>query len=188
MLGEAVRWTGRLVVEKFDPDQVAYAVRRTGLAAPSAADFARLGLAPYEVVETGPNLVTTNGLARIAGLLIGSGQAATATAARIGVGDGSTAASASDLDLAAAPGTDHRWFQVMDSSYPQVGGSTATFKATFPGANANFAWAEWGIDIGTPTVTSSEVTNGVLLNRKVASSGTKPSGASWVATAAISFS
>jgi hypothetical protein len=188
MTGDTMKWTGALTVEKFDEEQTADAITRTGLARPTAADFAALGMAPREVVESGPNLITTNGLNRVMNLLIGTGQAASNTAARIGVGDGSTAASASDVDLAASAGSTHRYFMTMDATYPQVSGAVATFKATFASADGNFAWAEWCIDIGTPTVSAGTTVNALMLNRKVASNGTKSSGTSWVATATITLS
>ncbi len=188
MNGDTMKWVGALTVEKFDEKQTAEAMQRTGLARPTAADFAALGFVPCEVVESGPNLITTNGLNRTMNLLIGSGQAATATAARIGVGDGSTAAAVSDVDLAASSGSTHRYFMPMDSTYPSVSGAVATFKSTFASADGNFAWAEWCIDIGTPTVTAGTTVNALMLNRKVASNGTKSSGTSWVATATITLS
>lgn len=187
-MNDTVKWTGRLIVEKFDEDQTAAALARTGLTAPTGDDFAALGMAPREVVESGPNLITTAGLGRLASLLIGTGQAATNTSARIGVGNSSTVASAGQTDLQAASGSSNRWFQVMDASYPQVSGAVVTFRATFGTSDGNFAWAEWGIDIGTPTVSSGATVSATLLNRKVASNGTKTAGATWVATAPITFS
>lgn len=179
---ETVKWTSRLTIEKFDEDQTAEAVQRTGLARPSAADFAALGMAPREVVEGGPNLITTAGLGRIANLIIGSGQAATATAARIGVGNGTTAAAAGDTDLAAAAGSSNRYFMPMDATYPSVSGAVITWKATFGSADGNFAWAEWCVDIGSPTVTAGATVNALMLNRTVEANGTKASSTSWVAT------
>jgi hypothetical protein len=58
----------------------------------------------------------------------------------------------------------------------------------FGTADGNFAWQEWGIDIGTATVSSGNTVNAVLLNRKVASNGTKASGQTWTATATITIS
>lgn len=188
MTGDSMKWTGALTVEKYDEDQTAAAIERTGLTAPKAADFAALGMLPREVVETGPNLITTNGLNRVVNLLIGSGQAATNTAARIGVGDSTTAAAAGDVDLGASAGSTHRFFMTMDATYPQVSGAVATFKATIGSSDGNFAWQEWCIDIGTPTVTSGTTVNALMLNHKIASNGTKSSGTSWVATATITLS
>lgn len=187
-LAEGVRWHGVLTVEKYDEDQTAAAIERAGLTAPTAADFAALGMAPREVVEAAPNLATTAGLNRLTSLLIGSGQAATNTAARIGVGNGAGTAAAGDTDLSASSGSSNRWFQVMDATFPSVSGAVATFKATFASADGNFAWNEWCIDIGTPTVTSNASVNALMLNHKTSAGlGTKSSGTSWVATATISF-
>jgi hypothetical protein len=186
---DRVHWSAQLTVEKFDAEQTARAIALTGKEAPSAADFEALGIVPAEVMELPRNLITTNGLGRLANLLIGSGQAASATAARIGVGDGSGTAAAGDVDLSASSGSAHRWFQVMDSTYPSVSGAVATFKATFAAGDGNFAWNEWCIDIGTPTVASANTVNALMLNHKTgASLGTKTSGISWVATATITFS
>jgi hypothetical protein len=186
---DTLKWTGCLTVEKFDAKQTLEAIERTGLTAPSSDDFVRLGIAPREVVESGPNLLTTAGLTRICSLILGAGgQAATATSARIGVGDGSTAATVGDVDLSAASGSTHRWFQVMDSSYPSASGAVMTFKSTFATGDGNFAWNEWTIDIGTPTVSSGNTVSATMLNRKVAANGTKASGSSWVATATVTLS
>lgn len=187
-VSEQCTWRARLVVEKYDAEATAEAIERTGLAAPSGDDFARLGIAPADVVECHENLITTAGLGRLAGLLIGSGQVASATAARIGTGDGTTAAAVGDVDLSADAGSTHRWFQIMDSTYPSVSGAVATFKATWASADGNYTWNEWGIDIGTPTVTSGATVNAVLLNHKTSAAlGTKSSGTSWVGTATITM-
>jgi len=185
---DEIKWTATGLVEKFDEDQTAAAIERTGLARPSAADFAALGMAPREVLEGGPNLITTNGLNRVMNLLIGSGQAATNTSARIGVGNSTTAAAVGQTDLQASAGSSNRYFQVMDATFPSVSGAVATFKATFGTSDGNFAWEEWCVDIGTPTVSAGTTVNALMLNRKVQSFGTKASGASWVLTVTCTLS
>jgi hypothetical protein len=61
--------------------------------------------------------------------------------------------------------------------------------ATFGTADGNFAWNEWGSDVGTATVTSSNTVNAVLLNHKTSiAQGTKASGQTWSATATITLS
>ena len=187
-MAETVTWSAHFLVEKYDPDQTAWVRRQSGMEAPQGHTFTALGVRPFAVVEHPRNLITTNGLNRIANLLIGSGQAATATAVRIGVGNSSTAAAAGQTDLQAASGSANRWFQVMDSTFPSVSGAVATFKASVASGDGNFAWQEWCLDIGTPTVSSGATVNALMLNRKVASNGTKSSGSVWVATATISFS
>jgi hypothetical protein len=189
---ESLLWSPRIRVDKYSPDQVEYAVRKIGRQrAPQGDDFARLGIAPDEVAEAEGNLLTTAGLTRITSLIIGGGgQAATNTAARIGVGDSTTAAAVGDTDLGAAAGSTHRWFQVMDATYPTVSAGVMTFRSTFGTADGNFTagWQEFGIDIGTPTVSSANTVNATLLNHKIVSLGTKVSGATWTCTATISIS
>jgi len=185
--GDSLRWTAHVKVQKWDDDQVAWVSRKSGILAPQGDDLERL-VTPWETREVPYNLLTTAGLGRITSLIIGGGgQAATATATRLGVGNSSTAAVVGDTDLAASAGSGNRQFQVMDATYPQQSAGVMTFKATFATGEANFVWNEWAIDIGTPTVTAGTTVNAVLLNRKVASLGTKVSG-SWVLTTTITLS
>lgn len=183
-------WVARAVVEKWSPDQSAWAAQLLGRA-PQGDDFDRLGVCPDEVVEEVGNLITTAGLTRITSLITGGGgQAVTNTSARLGVGDSSTAAAVGDTDLGAIAGSTHRWFQVMDATYPTTSAGVITFKATFGTSDGNFTggWQEWGVDIGTPTVTSGNTVNATLLNHKIASLGTKVSGATWALTATLTLS
>jgi hypothetical protein len=185
--GDSLKWTARARVDKYDDDQVAYVRRRSGILAPSG-DLLAAHVKPYEVTEALHNLLTTAGLGRITSLIIGGGgQAATATATRLGVGNSSTAAAIGDTDLAASSGSGNRQFQVMDATYPQQSAGVMTFKSTFATGEANFVWNEWCIDIGTPTVAAGTTVAALMLNRKVASLGTKVSG-SWVLTTTITIS
>jgi hypothetical protein len=184
---DSIRWLPRVRVEKFDDDQVAYTVRRLGLAGPPQhRHLARL-CTPHEVVEAAGNLLTTAGLQRLTNLMIGAGgQAASNTAARMGVGNSATAEAVGQTDLQAAAGATNRWFQTMDATFPTAVNGVITFKATVGSGDGNFVWNEWGVDIGTPTVTSGTTVNATLLNRKVQSLGTKASG-SWVLTSTITI-
>jgi hypothetical protein len=173
--------------ERWDEDQTRWAVRRSGLAAPQGADFHRLKIAPYSVTEHHGNLIVNAGWTRILNLATaGGGQALTATSGRIGAGNSSTAAADTQTDLQAAAGAANRWFQVL-STGPTVSVDQITLAAAFGTADGNFVWAEFGIDIGTPTVTSSAVVNATLLNRAVSAQGTKASGQTWTATATLTF-
>lgn len=190
MSKDSLNWSASLRIERFDADQVAWLRSQTGLTAPTADDFARLGIAPFEVTDVESNLLTTAGLTRITSLITaGGGQAATNTSARIGVGNGAGTAAVGDTDLSAAAGSANRWFQIMDATYPQTSAGVMTFKSTFPSADGNFAWNEWGIDIGTPTVASGNTVAATLLNHKTSiAQGTKASGQVWAATATITLS
>jgi hypothetical protein len=138
------------------------------------------GDAPYEVVEAKDNLLLNNGIARLLDLLIGAGgQAYTNANSRIGVGNSNTAAAASQTDLAGAS----KYFMTMDATFPSRSAQTVTWKATFASGVAQFAWEEWGIDVGTTAGTTVVVP---LLNRKVQSFGTKGATA-WVFTVTITI-
>lgn len=183
---DGIHWSPSLRVDKYDDDMTAFARARVGHK-PSGAELARL-CKPFETIEKHGNLLTTAGLNRITSLIIGGGgTAVTNTTARIGVGDTNTAAAVGNTDLAAAAGSTHRWFQIMDATYPQQSNGVITLRATFATGDGNFAWAEVGTDVGTATVSSGNTVAALLLNRFVQSLGTKVSG-SWVLTETITLS
>lgn len=184
---DLISWNAHAKVEKWSGEQVAEVVRLTGVQNPSA-DLLASYITPYEVVEEPGNLLTTAGLTRLMSLLNGAGgQALTNTATRIGVGNSSTAATIADTDLGAAAGSGNRFFMTMDATYPSVSGAVLTAKATFGGSDGNFAWNEWGLDIGTPTVSSGTTVNATFFNHKIASLGTKVSPAVWGFTVTVTI-
>jgi hypothetical protein len=187
---DCVRWRSSTVVEKFSPSQAAHATVRLGRN-PSRDELVALCGHPEEGVheDLTSNLLTTAGLTRITNLLTGGGSPAlTATTARLGVGNSSTVELVTNTDLGAASGAGNRQFYVMDLGYPAVSAGVLVVRATFAASDANFAWAEWGIDIGTPTVANGTTVNACLMNHKVAAMGTKASGGAWSLTANITFS
>lgn len=183
-MGENILWRPRARVEKFGQGAVDFVTRKTGIIDPDGDTLLRY-TRPYETLEVEGNLLTTVGLNRMTNLLIGGGaQALTSTAIRLGVGDDATAATVVDNDLST---TTNQYYRVMDATYPLQADGVVTMKATYSTGDANFAWNCWGIDVGTPTVTSSGTVSALLFNRKVASLGTKPSG-TWTLTVTITFS
>lgn len=88
--------------------------------------------------------------------------------ARIAVGNGTAAFSAAQTDL---QGT-NKFRKEMDGGYPQRVGNVLTFRSTFSGSEANFAWQEWGV--------TNAPSGGVLLNRVVEYNGTKQPGQTWI--------
>lgn len=195
---ESVTHSNWVQVEKFSPEQVQW-VQRKGILSPKGYDFARLKIKADEIViDETPNLVTTIGLGRLTNFLIGTASLVgfTSTTTRIGVGDSSTAATAADTDLGASAGSTHRWFQVVDSAPTRttttVTNDTISCVATFASADGNFAWAEWCNNLGTATVASSNAVDAsagaCFFNHKIASLGTKVSGAAWTLTTKITFS
>jgi hypothetical protein len=184
---ETHNWNIDIGVTKWDAEATAWLTRRLGRA-PVAADFEAAKVKAYEDNVHHGNLLTTAGLTRITSLIVaGGGQALTNTSGRIGVGNSSTAAAVGQTDLSAAAGSTNRWFNILDATFPTVAAGVITAKATFLSADGNFAWNEFGIDIGTPTVTSANTVNATLLNRAVISQGTKTAGQSWTASATITL-
>lgn len=166
---DSILWRPVITVEKYHDDD--------------------LTVDPYETITKVGNLLTTAGLTRITALIIaGGGQGLSNLATRIGVGNSSTAAAVGQTDLQAAAGASNRYFMTQDATYPQASGGVITAKATFGTADGNFTWAEWCLDIGTPTVTAGTTVNATMLNRAVQALGTKTSAGTWVATATITLS
>ena len=177
-------------IERWDGDQTDWTKARTGLDTPSAANFHALGVLPYDVSRVEGNLITTAGLTRITALLTAAGgQGVIATSTRLGTGNGAGTAVVGDTDLGAAAGSTNRWYQIMDSTYPQVSAGVLTVKSTFASADGNYAWNEFAIDVGAPTVASSATVGALLLNHKTSiAQGTKASGQTWAATATLTLS
>jgi hypothetical protein len=183
-------------VERWDADQTRWAMQKLGvidhgrsISIPPVI-FAQLGVRPYEVTELLGNLITNAGWTRLMNLLTAQGgtQALTATAVRIGVGNSNTAEAYTDTDLAASAGASNRYFQPV-SGAGTLGTRTLAFAATFGTGDGNFSWNEFGIDVGTPTVSGGTTVNALLFNRKAGiAQGTKASGQTWTATATITFS
>jgi hypothetical protein len=173
---------------RYSEDDTARLTARLGRA-PQHADFLVAGV-PTDHSRVHGNLVTTAGLNRWTSRLIANtDQALAATSGRVGVGDGAGTAAVGDTDLSASAGSTHRWFQVLDATYPTQANGLVTCKATLGASDGNFAWNEICIDIGTPTVSSGNTVSALLLNHKTSiAQGTKTSGQSWTASATITYS
>lgn len=176
---DQIAWKTDYRVEKYDGD-VEAAVQadmdRGTVEQIKAAWFA--DRRPVEVVEFSENLLLNEGITRLLNLLVGAGGTAFNNAnARLGVGDSTTAAAATQTDLQAAT---NKTYKAMDATFPQVSGQTVTFKSTFTGTDANYAWQEFVIDNGSGAAET--------LNRKVQSLGTKSSGTTWVLTVTVTIS
>lgn len=132
---------------------------------------------PYEERVIEGNLLVNVGIQLMEDLLVGAGGTVYNNAnARIGVGDSNTAAAASQIDLQAAS---NKLRKAMDATFPSRAAQTLSFKSSFTGAEANYAWQEWG-------VFNSATANVGMLNRKVEALGTKTTG-TWTLQADISI-
>ena len=190
MSHDSIKWQPHARVDKFSPEVVRELTEYLGYE-PTSADFARLSITPNSVVEVDGNLLTTAGLQRLTNLIIASGaQGMTSTRTAVGVGATNTAETTGDTALAANGGS--ALYQVVDSSPTAVNG-VLTCVSTFASASANFAWNEWCWVITNGAITpgatlASIATTPQMINRKVASMGTKASGASWVFTTTVTLS
>lgn len=140
------------------------------------------GRKPDEILIVEDNLLLNDGITALLTLLIGGATYPAFTNANsyIWVGDSATAAAAAQTDLQAVT---NKLEKGMEATFPSVSGQTVTFKSSFGSSEANWAWAEIGVSNGTPIDATEK-----MLNRKVASMGTKASGATWVVTVTITIS
>lgn len=134
----------------------------------------------YEEVTGLKNLLLNEGINEMWTLMCsGSGTKFDNSNAYIGVGDSNTAASASQTGLQAAS---NKAYVAMDVSYPTYGTSQkATFRSTFDGSTANFAWNEF-------TVANGNSDSAKNMNRLVSAQGTKTSGQIWQVTVEVTLS
>jgi hypothetical protein len=192
---DGIKWNAQARVDRYSPEVVEELTRILGYE-PKAADFARFGADPRSSTEIIGNGLTTLGLANLTNLLIaGGGDPLTAARAFVGVGSGTTTFSAAHTDLQGAS----KYYNDFDSN-PTRTTTTVTNDAvegvsTFGSGVAEHAWEEWAwftttTGTITPGTTLANVTTGTeqMVNRKVASMGTKGSGASWVFTTKVTFS
>lgn len=136
------------------------------------------GVAPYEVVRTGQNIILDAGATEMLRLICGTGGTAYNTAnAKMYVGTDTTSENAAQTGVIATSG--NRAYAAMDGGYPTVDGRTATFRASFGDDAANFAWNEASISNGAGV-------GSVAMNRKVSSMGTK-NGGTWTLQMTISL-
>jgi len=194
MMRESGGHATRFRVDKWDAGQLEWTARRLDLPPgfePGPAHLAVVSMAPAEVFEAEDcNLVLDGGWQMLMNGVAGSAVSKLSTTGpvgRIGGGDTNTAAAYTQSDLSAATGGTHRQWEVL-SANPAVG-STHTaglvLAATFPTTDGNFAWAEFGVDSGTAAGTGASVAP--MLNRGVASPGTKTSSQAWNVTVTITW-
>jgi hypothetical protein len=157
----AIRWT----LEKFEGDLEDYLLE-FGHGEEAYRRFHRENT-PYERKLIEGNLFVNNGIQIMLDAFIGTSITAFSNAnARIGVGDSNTAATATQTDLQAAT---NKLRKGMDATFPSRASQTMSWKASFTGAEALFAWQEWGIFNAASGAAS-------MFNRKVESLGTHSSG------------
>lgn len=204
---EGFGWFPKIRVDKFNPDTVQDAQRyldtnslrshlRRGME-PSFDELALLrqhhGLVPDSVVHDEGNGLVDGGRNRIANLIIGTGStpAFSNTNAIVGVGADNTAFAGAQTALI-DNGTADAWYVGVSSGPTQSAVGKITCAAAFGTSVANFAWHEWCWAIGTGGITpgttlASVASSPVMLNRKVASLGTKASGATWTLTTEVTI-
>jgi len=143
-----------------------------------ADDEAHRGDRPYEVSEAQGNIGLNEGIAELLDLACGLGSptAYNNANARVGVGNGTAAEAATQTALQGASTA----FKAMDTSYPSRSSQTVSFRGTFGGSEANFAWEEFTVDNGA--------TPNKNLVRKVSAQGTKTSGQTWELTIQVTMS
>ena len=199
-MGEAdgIKWGAHVRVDKYSPDQAAWAARESGLLEPKGAVLAALCGDPEDgTVERAGNLLVTVGLNNLTQVIIGSGGTSLNQAHTIaGVGS-STANSAAVGDTALTnDNTAGAYYQNVDAgSNPSQSNGVITATCTFTGSNANYAWNEWCLAVTSGTITAGTHLSAMaspsptMINHKMYSSGlgTKSSGASWVLTATITL-
>jgi hypothetical protein len=193
-------------VKRYDAEMTDWAMARIGYGdwlppldwrGITPDEFASVGITPYsETQEDDCNLVVQAGWVALLGGIAGTSitNKFSATQGRIGVGTSATAAAYANVTLVGDTGgaSVTSYFQLVSGAPAIATGSsppTLTLIAAFGGANANFAWAEFGSDnwnVSGVTATGLGA-NEIFFNRGVSAQGTKAGGQTWTATETISF-
>ena len=187
-MNNMVNWEAHAVVEKWSEEACDFARKRLYIPkiepVPSFELRRLVGIAE-EFEEAHGNLLLNQGIAHLEDQLIGATtNPNNNTETRLGVGNSATAEAASQTDLQAAAGGANRQFKLMNATYPSRAAQTLTFQSDYTTGEANFIWNEWCIDSGTGSGTTVVAP---ILNRKVASLGTKTTG-TWTLTATVTLS
>jgi hypothetical protein len=176
---DKVSWMAKWRIDKFKDQKgtVAEALK-CGLPIEKAIDQFNEEFCGTEKFNT--NIALNEGLQELIDLICGLGSPTKwdSTNAKLGVGDSNASEAASQTGLQAQT---NKTYKQMDANYPQRSGQTAEWRATFGGADANYAWEEY-------TVVNAANDAGKNLNRKTASKGTKSSGETWVLSLQITLS
>lgn len=134
---------------------------------------------PYEIIKMEGNCLLNTGINQMWGLITGALTGTTniyaEANAQTGVGNSTLAAAATQTGLQG--GTATTW-KAMEAGFPTYGTQSVTFKSSYSDAEANYAWAEWGV---------RNLGSSVSLNRKVEALGTKTSG-TWTLETKITLS
>lgn len=171
--GDSIRWFPRGAVEKYSPDQSAYAERRLhdemswgrclladrlGIRVPRLhGDWLReIFREPEEgCAYTEGNSLVNGGLDALTALLIGSGGQSFVPGgtshAIIGAGTG-TGATTAGMTALQSDNTANAWYQASDATYPKADGTThgqLDGQVTVTSSNGNFNWQEWCWATGT---------------------------------------
>jgi hypothetical protein len=180
---DSITWFPRSVIEKYSPDQSAWAERklhdelswgrrllvaRLNVRVPRLhGDWLREVFREPEdgLAYTQGNSLVNNGLDALTGLLTGTGsrQALDTTHTFIGAGSSATAFAVSQTALGGDGSTATAFYQASDATYPAPDGTTKgqlNGQATFASGNANFNWVEWCW--GTSTAAVGASTGGTL--------------------------
>ena len=140
---------------------------------------------PEEMIDTPGNLLLNQGIQHMLDQLHGAVVDPLNNAnCRLGVGNAATAEAATQTDLSAAAGAANRQFKLMNATFPSRASQTESYQADFLTGEANFIWNEWCVDNGNATGTTVVAP---ILNRKVASLGTKATG-TWTLTSTLTIS
>jgi hypothetical protein len=185
---DGIKWFPRVTVEKYSPDQSAWADRRLHdelswgrrlLVARLGARVPRLHGDWLREVFREPedgfayaegNSLVNNGLDALGNLVVGSGTPQSFAPGGVihaicGVGDNAGAFVVTSPALLGDGSTSHAFYQAMDATYPAVDGTThgqLNGQSTFISTSANFAtgWVEWCW--ATSTVAIGASTGGTL--------------------------
>lgn len=176
------------IAEKWSEEACIFTRRKLWLPddCPVTSEMLRRVVGGAEILEEIPgNLLLNAGIQSILDQTHGATTAPYNNAnTRLGVGNSATAEAATQTDLQAIAGAANRQFKLMNATFPSRSSQTESYQSDFTSGEANFIWNEWGVDKGNANGTT---VTAPMLNRKVASLGTKATG-TWTLTGTLTLS
>ena len=205
---DGISWHAHAIAERYSVEQTRWAEQRLalmpgltteGLRQAALAGLLRgTGIPEDGYGEQDGNLLVTEGLNQLTLLITGgAGISFNGTHGLVAVGDSSTGAAIGDTYVTATFTSGSNCYQnPVDATFPTQANGLMTCQSTFASGVANFPWNTWGWAVynGTAASNATLSTHGtssnqaVLINHKVASLGTKGSGAAWVLVTTVTLS
>lgn len=195
---DGIKWWPTATVEKFNASTVRDIAAHLGVS-PTDVGHRELqhmklheSLTPDSVLEVEGNLLMDAGKTRVAALIIGTGAINPFNSTYGVIGVGNSSANPTTTSYTSLQGGASSFYKPRETGPSNTDGVISS-GVTFATDQANFAWNEWcwviasQSPVANASITTAAGAGAVMLNRKVASLGTKANGSAWTLSTTVSI-